>query len=458
MATQRLRQHNERNITKCNGGRAQGPPLQNNNIIMKTIKIFLLLLLASTSASAQKYAGGDISMLPKYEEAGAKYYTHDGKGISDVLTFFKDEGMNAMRVRLFVDPKKQTTDNGKWTTDENVCQDLDWVKALGKRIKDKGLKFMLDFHYSDTWADPGKQWTPAAWASLDDNALAQKLYSYTKDALAQLKAAGAEPDMIQTGNEISYGMMQGQPGGTLKQCWPSSPDDNWTRFTNLLKQATKACREECPDAKIILHVERTSVSQQNDNKNYAALSNFYKKMKEASIDYDIIGLSYYPYFHGAISELEGAIDLLKKDYADKSVMVVEFGYPYAWAVGGTTYDYTKTYPYSDAGQKAITADVVTMLKKHENVNGLFWWWPEYNAKGTNLSGWYNAPLFDSRTGRATSALTELCKFGSSTAGISNPTVNDNAGSDNHYYTLAGQRVSTPSHGVFIHKGRKEVKK
>lgn len=425
---------------------------------MKTIKIFLLLLLASTSASAQKYAGGDISMLPKYEEAGAKYYTHDGKGISDVLTFFKDEGMNAMRVRLFVDPKKQTTYNGKWTTDENVCQDLDWVKALGKRIKDKGLKFMLDFHYSDTWADPGKQWTPAAWASLDDNALAQKLYSYTKDALGQLKAAGAEPDMIQTGNEISYGMMQGQPGGTLKQCWPSSPDDNWTRFTNLLKQATKACREECPEAKIILHVERTSVSQQNDNKNYAALSNFYKKMKEASIDYDIIGLSYYPYFHGAISELEGAIDLLKKNYADKSVMVVEFGYPYAWAVGGTTYDYTKTYPYSDAGQKAITADVVTMLKKHENVNGLFWWWPEYNAKGTNLSGWYNAPLFDSRTGRATSALAELCKFGSSTAGISNPTVNDNAGSDNHYYTLAGQRVSTPSHGVFIHKGRKEVKK
>lgn len=426
---------------------------------MKTIKIFLLLLLTTTSATAQKYVGGDISMLPKYEKAGAKYYTHDGKGVSDVLTFFKEQGMNAMRVRLFVDPKKQTTDNnGKWTTDENVCQDLDWVKALGKRIKDKGLKFMLDFHYSDTWADPGKQWTPAAWASLDDNALAEKLYSYTKDALGQLKAAGAEPDMIQTGNEISYGMMQGQPGGTLKQCWPSSPDDNWTRFTNLLKQATKACREECPEAKIIIHVERTSVSQQNDNKNYAALSNFYKKMKEASIDYDIIGLSYYPYFHGAISELDGAIDLLEKDYADKSIMVVEFGYPYAWAVGGSTYDYTSKYPYSDAGQKAVTADVVTMLGKHKNVNGLFWWWPEYNAKDTNLSGWYNAPLFDSRTGRATSALTELCKFGSSSTGINATMMNDKQEADNNYYTLSGQRVSTPSHDVYIHKGRKEVKK
>lgn len=181
-------------------------------------------------------------------------------------------------------------------------------------------------------------------------------------------------------------------------------------------------------------------------------------MKEASIDYDIIGLSYYPYFHGAISELEGAIDILEKDYADKSVMVVEFGYPYAWAVGGTTYDYTKTYPYSDAGQKAITADVVTMLKKHENVNGLFWWWPEYNAKGTNLSGWYNAPLFDSNTGKATSALTELCKFGSSSTGINATMMNGKQEADNNYYTLSGQHASTPSHGVYIHKGRKEVKK
>lgn len=421
-----------------------------------------MLLLAATSASAQKYVGGDISMLPKYEEAGAQYYTHEGKGITDVLTFFKDEGMNAMRVRLFVDPKKQTTnDKHAWETDYNVCQDLEWVKKLGKRIKDKGMKFMLDFHYSDTWADPGKQWTPAAWASLDDNALAQKLYSYTKDVLAQLKTAGAEPDMIQTGNEISYGMMWGQPTDKdtqLKRCWPSSTADNWTRFTNLLTQATKACREECPDAKIIIHTERTSVSQQNDNKSYAALSNFYKKMKEAGIDYDIIGLSYYSYFHGAISELEGAINLLEKDYSDKSIMVVEFGYPYAWAVGGTTYDYTAKYPYSDAGQKTMTADVVTMLKKHDKVNGLFWWWPEYNAKGTSLSGWYNAPLFDSNSGKATSALTELCKFGSNTAGIHAATVECKQDTDNNYYTLSGQRVGMPSHGVYIHKGRKEVKK
>lgn len=430
---------------------------------MKTFKLLFsisMLLLASTTATAQKYAGGDVSMLPKYEEAGSKYLTSDGESISDVLTFFKDQGMNAMRVRLFVNPNKQTTENGKWTTDENVCQDLDWVKALGKRIKDKGLKFMLDFHYSDTWADPAKQWTPAAWADLDDAALAQKLYDYTKDALSQLKAAGAEPDMIQTGNEISYGMLWGVlNSSSLKQCYPSTKyDDNWSRFTNLLTQATKACREECPDAKIILHVERTSTSQQKDNSNYTALNYFYKKMKAANIDYDIIGLSYYPYFHGAISELEGVINLLETNYSDKKIMIVEFGYPYAWAVPGTTYNYTATYPYSDAGQKAITADVVTMLNKHNNVNGLFWWWPEYNAYWTSLSGWYNAPLFDSQSGKASSAVTELGKFASSTSGIKNVTANGKNESDDSYYTLSGQRVSTPSHGVYIHKGRKEMKK
>lgn len=85
-------------------------------------------------------------------------------------------------------------------------------KSLGKRIKAAGFQFMLDIHYSDTWADPGKQWTPEAWASLDDDALAKKVYDYTVEVLTQLKNAGAEPDFVQTGNEISYGMLWGPQG------------------------------------------------------------------------------------------------------------------------------------------------------------------------------------------------------------------------------------------------------
>ena len=421
------------------------------------IYILLATFLCNTTTTAQKYVGGDISMLPAYERAGATYYTHDGQPISNVLSFFKEEGWNAMRVRLFVNPKKQTTNSSApytWTTDDNVCQDIEWVESLGKRIKEAGFKFMLDIHYSDTWADPGKQWTPEAWEDLNGDALATQVYTYTKDVLTQLKDAGAEPDFVQTGNEISYGMLWGRPNETLKQCWPSSPTANWTRFEKLLEQATKATREVCPNAKIILHVERVSTSQQNDNKDYAALTNFFDKMKAANIDYDIIGLSYYPYFHGALSELEGAISKLEASYPNKTIMVVETGYPYAWAIGGTTYDATKTWPYSDEGQKAFVDNLITMLNRHHNVNGLFWWWPEYNAKGTSLGGWYNAPLFDSRTGRATSAVSSMKNFLDTSAGIK--TVQRRSSKDENYYTLAGERVSKPTHGVVIKNGKKEV--
>ena len=423
---------------------------------MKRTLLIALLGICSLGAFAQKYVGGDISLLPKYEQAGAQYYEKDGTAIASPLTFFKQQGMNAMRLRLFVDPSKNTGAD----YDVNVCQDLDFVKTLGKRIKDAGFKLMLDFHYSDTWADPGKQWTPDAWKNLTDTQLQQKLYDYTKDVLEQMKEAGAEPDMIQTGNEISYGMLWGTRaavGGSnnTNRCYPSSPTANWTRFTNFLKQATKACREVCPKAQIIIHVERTSISQQNDNKNYAALSNFYSKMKSAGIDYDIIGLSYYPYFHGTIAELEGAIDLLEKNYADKKIMVVEFGYPYAWEVGGTTYNYTAKYPYSDAGQKALTADVIKMLNNHKNVNGFFWWWMEYNAKGTSLNGWYNAPLFDSNTGKATSALYELKNFVGETSGINQATTSQKEATDCHWYTLDGKKIEKPNKkGVYIRNNKK----
>jgi arabinogalactan endo-1,4-beta-galactosidase len=410
---------------------------------MKPVKLIFIMLLCAVAPNlfAQKYVGGDISLLPKYEAAGATYYDHNGTAVSAPLTFFKEQGMNAMRVRLFVDPSNETSD-------ANVCQDLAWVKTLGKRIKDAGFKFMLDFHYSDTWADPAKQWTPKDWASLSNADLYTKIYDYTKDVLTQLKAAGAEPDFIQTGNEISYGMLWGTSttaSTSLKKCYTSSTA-NWDYFTTLLTNACKACREVCPAAKIIIHTERVAKPD--------VLVAFYNKMATYGIDYDIIGLSYYPYFHGNLATLETAITDLEKDFS-KDIMIVEAGYPYAWAVPGTTYDYTSTYSYSDAGQKAFTDDLITMLNKHAKVTGLFWWWMEYNAKGTSLTGWYNAPLFDSNTGRATSALSELKNF-LSTTGINNLQATPKT-TDNAWYTLQGSKIAKPTQpGIYIHGGKKTV--
>ena len=355
--------------------------------------LLLIMLMASTTTFAQKYVGGDISMLTKYEDAGVVYKDKDGNAVQP-LTFFKEQGLNAMRVRLFVDP---SLDN-----DKAVCQDLEYVKALGKRIKDAGHKFMLDFHYSDTWADPGKQWTPDAWKTLNDEALATKLYEYTKNCLEALKAAGAEPDFIQTGNEISYGMLWGVAGTTANRCYTNSPEANWNRFFSLLNKAGAACREICPHAKIIIHSERVGAKN--------VLIDYFDRIKTASIDYDIIGLSYYPAYHGDLATLEGALRVLEERNYGKDIMIVETGYCYAWALDGTTFDYTATYPYTEEGQRQFTADLITSLNKYKSVKGLFWWWMEDNGNKGVTNKWWNAALYNHNTGKPYAAFYELKNF------------------------------------------------
>ena len=357
-----------------------------------TKRIFLLALLlgATVATMAQRYVGGDISLLPSYEAKGAEYYDEAGAPIDDPLAFFASKGMNAMRLRLFVQPAHASAED----KGQGVCQDLDYIVPLAKRVKQAGLRLLLDFHYSDSWADPAKQWTPRAWQGLDDETLADSLAQYTRRVLRRLKAEGATPDLIQTGNEISYGMLWGaESEGYAKACYPDAPKANWQRFARLLRRATEVCREECPEARIILHTERVSVSQQQDNAHYAALSYFVARAKEYQIDYDILGLSYYPYFHGALSELEGAIRLLESEASDKEVMVVETGYPYAWAVPGTTYDATSTWSYSAEGQRQFVDDLVTMLRRHEAVTGLFWWFMEANERGVSSSSVGTMPRF-----------------------------------------------------------------
>ena len=380
---------------------------------MKRLLTALLIALTSTSAiwADNLFVGGDISVLLKYEEQEATYYDLDGNTISNVLVFLKEQGCNTMRVRLFVDPSKDT--------DKCVCQDLDYVKKLGKRIKDAGLLFMLDFHYSDTWADPGQQTAPASWAIYSWYP-EETFYKYTKESLEALVAAGATPDFIQTGNEISFGMHWGyldekgkyvdwgQFSGKLEanSAWTAYTDKNWDNFSKYLKAAGKACREVCPNAKIIIHTEQCANNPTLD-------AAFFKRIQRYEIDYDIIGVSYYPYFKGPLSNLDKGLTKLEKEFPDKHIQLVETGYPSKWAVPGTSYDYTKTYPYSHEGQRKYTADLIEVLKKHPAVNGLNWWYLEANAKGCTGSlknGWYNASLFDNETGRALPALYELKNF------------------------------------------------
>ena len=412
---------------------------------MKRNILFLTsaLLFCLSSAQAQKFVGGDISLLPTYEEHGANYMDKDGKKISDMLAFLKEQGLNTMRVRLFVDPSL-APDSAKG---EGVRQDLEYVKKLGKRIKDAGLRFMLDFHYSDTWADPEHQTLPQEFMMVNTPAY-EYIYTYTKASLKALVDAGATPDLIQTGNEISFGMLWDGCKVKANSAWTAYEDENWDSFAKALKNASKACREICPDAKIILHTEQCA---NNPTLDVA----FFKRIKDNEVDYDIIGTSYYPYYKGPIENLDKGLTQLETNFPEKQIMIVETGCGYHYKMG----DKATGYPLTYEGQQKYTSDLITTLLKHKQVNGLFWWFLEANEYGLVwetkrvTDKWYDASLFDNETGRALPALYELKNFNDESTGIQGTRTGDK---DDTWYSLDGRRLNSAPHqkGLYISNRQK----
>ena len=418
----------------------------------KLLLAFVFGAFALTSHAQQHYVGGDISLLPTYEANGAWYMDGNNERITDMLGYLKAQGLNSLRVRLFVDPSKATADE----KGQGVRQDLEYVKTLGQRIKAAGFSLLLDFHYSDTWADPKQQITPESWQGLTDDQLKTKIYDYTKDCLQQMVAAGATPDFIQTGNEISYGMLWGARNAGSSQLKKAYPDDapSWNRLLGLLGQAAAACREVCPQAKLILHSEFV--------RNISLLQKFYKELNSA--DYDIVGLSYYPYYHGGLSQLELALNWLANNI-DKDVMIVETGYYYAWQPTDISYDLSSTWPVTPAGQQQFTKDLIAKLKAYNRVTGLYWWFMEACENGLDWNTkrvtdkWYNASLFNDTDnsiwgyGQVMPAMQELKAFAEGTSGVGSVTVTRR---DGRWYNLQGMRYDAQPQrrGLYIVDGKK----
>lgn len=355
---------------------------------MKVIRKLLIILgasLAMTATAQQRYLGGDISMLPFYEQVGTVYRDSTGREVKP-LEFFKEQGWNAIRVRLFVDPLNAHKEH----QGEGVVQDLDYVIRFARQVKKAGLELMLDFHYSDTWADPAKQFMPKRWEQTDVQSLPDSVYEYTRQCLQQMVAEGCTPDMIQVGNEITNGMM-----------WPVGRVDpsgsaNFDVLTQLLKSGVKACREICPQARLIIHTEKAG--------KWLLTKNFYEQMKRYGVDYDIIGLSYYPMWHDRLPVLHNTLDSLAVLFPEKEVMIVETAAYYShendkWSKSPD--QYSEYYPITIAGQLQFTRELMAELRRHKNVTGAFWWFPEENESGTQVTNyWVNRGLFDNRTGRA----------------------------------------------------------
>lgn len=356
---------------------------------------FLLFALTSSAEGMGKYLGGDVSLLPLYEQYNYPYLDEGGRRIDDLLLWLRDEcGWNTFRIRLFVNPARKDHDNA---ADPSVCQDLDYVKRIGKRIKDAGCRFMLDFHYSDTWADPSCQLIPSAWtADTSNDALADKVGSYTADCLKELKAYGAEPDFVQIGNEISYGMLLRNDDDKVYPVMQKSQCAmQWARLSLLLNAAAKAVRSNSA-AKIIIHTERTDSPDQTRN--------FYSYISD--VDYDIIGLSYYPFWHGTLAQLSTTLTTLQTAFPDKPVQIVETAYNFQFTPQNPTYDTSATWPYTPDGQYSYINALISALSTHANVEGLSYWCPEEAGNGDKqgnavMSGWLNRGFWWQGTGNIT---------------------------------------------------------
>ncbi|GGF07565.1 glycoside hydrolase family 53 protein [Hymenobacter cavernae] len=250
-----------------------------------------------------KMLGADISFLPQLEARGI---TFSDKGqTKDAIEILKDHGFNYIRLRIFNNP---AADSG-YSPQKGFC-DLAHTQQMAKRIKKAGLKFLLDFHYSDTWADPQKQFKPEAWKDLHGAQLTQAVHDYTRDVLLSLKAQGTSPDMVQVGNEINHGMLW--PDGDIHSADSVARLDN---LAELLKAGVAAVRETIPKSLIMMHI---ALGGQNEQSVY-----WLDNMQKRGVTFDVIGESYYPQWHRTIPDLQRNLTDLAKRYP-QDVVVVEY--------------------------------------------------------------------------------------------------------------------------------------
>ena len=326
--------------------------------------------------------GMDASCVPSLEKGGVKFYDHEGNE-KDVYEILSENGINYIRVRVWNDPYDA---NGNGYGGGNC--DIDNAVEIGKRATQYGMKLLVNFHYSDFWADPGKQMAPKAWKNMTIEEKTEALYQYTKECLTKLVDAGVDVGMVQIGNETN-GAMCGENSSAL---------GGWKRIMDLMSAGAKAVREVCPNALVAVHFANPEKVTNYDS--YAKNLDYY------GVDYDVFASSYYPFWHGTLDNLAQVLNKISDTYG-KKVMVAESSYAYTAEDtdfnGNTIGDgggIVKDYPFTQQGQANLVRNVVdTVVNKMTSGIGVFYWegtwisaggasWEENSALWEkNGSGW-----------------------------------------------------------------------
>ncbi len=314
--------------------------------------------------------GMDFSSLEETEKQGGKFYVNHQE--VDLVQILARKGANYARLRLWLDPY-----DGEGSPYMGGTCDLATVTRLARRAKDAGMEILLDLHYSDFWCDPGRQMIPKAWMGMDLEEMCQALYRHTADTLEHLKAQGLEPAAVQVGNEITNGMLW--PMGKLTG---DAPRRGYDALAELVRSGVKAVREHS-SAKVLLHLERSG--------DKALWQEWFDEMIARGVEFDIIGASYYPYWHGTMEEFRDNMENCIARYG-KDIWVVETSYPFTtrhFRPGGETANLCiadgahrwdgspVTHPLTVEGQVAFIRDLIQLVHDLPEGRGkaIFWWEP-----------------------------------------------------------------------------------
>ena len=352
------------------------------------------------AAGGELIMGGDLGMLAEVEERGGVF--SDGGIVTDPVALMAASGMNLARLRLWVDPYTAAGEAYGGGTNDLVA-----TIAMARRAKAHGMRILLDIHLSDWWADPGTQTKPKAWRSLSYADLVDTVHDYTEDVIGQMRSAGVLPDMVQMGNETTAGILwdDGKVGA-------GNPD--FSQLAELLRSGIDGVRGALgpgESVEIILHLDHGG-----DNALYRW---WFDGIVAENVDFDVIGLSYYPFWHGTMGELADNLNDISGRYG-KDVLIVETAY--AWTLedgdglGNSFYTAEEEdggYPATVAGQTAFLRDLrdIVLAVPDGRGRGLVWWEPTWlpvdgahwgseagkadnDDPGTLSNPWDNQTLFD----------------------------------------------------------------
>jgi arabinogalactan endo-1,4-beta-galactosidase len=322
--------------------------------------------------------GADISFLQEIENHGGVF--KENGTARNLLQILKDHGFNYARLRI-------------WHTPPAGYCGIESTLVMAARVKAEGLGLLLDFHYSDTWADPGKQRKPRAWEGSDVEALKDSVFEYARAVIGRLRDNNALPDMVQIGNEIICGMLWDDG----RVCGPLDTPEQWENLGSLVAEGIRgvdAALGPGDSIDIVIHIDRGADSEGS--------MWFFDRLLAEGVEFDIIGLSYYPWWHGTLTEVEANLEALAARYP-KDILIVETAYPWTlkWCddmhnMIGLPDQLHKGYPATVVGQEAFLADLTDVVAgtPASRGRGVFYWAPEYISVAGMGSPWENLTLFD----------------------------------------------------------------